>query len=167
MKTVNLIYTIVLVSSTVMLTHCKKEVTGADKTLFEKSNTTTGFTFYKNDNSILPTSNQGGHNKPFRVRFNAIAQAALTDNGKLPAGGSFPEGSLIVKEVYDANGNSVQILAVMEKATTNSSASAGWLWAEYSPDGKEIISVADKGQACISCHSIDSRDKLRLFNLFP
>jgi len=165
MKTKTIAISMLLVASAVMLTQCKKEVTGADKTLFEKSNTTTGFTYYKNNTAILPSSNLGGHNKPYRVRYNAIAQAALTDNGKLPAGGSFPDGSLIVKEVYDAGGNTLQILAVMEKAPGNSAAGAGWLWAEYSPDGKEVISVADKGQACISCHSINARDYGRIYEL--
>jgi len=167
MKTTTIATSLLLIASITLLTQCKKNAEGADKVLFDKSNTTSGFTFYKNNSSVLPTSNQGGHNEPFRVRFNAIAQAALTDNGKLPAGGSFPEGSLIVKEQYDANGSTVKLLAVMEKATTNSASGAGWIWAKYSPDGKVIISIDDKGSACINCHSTNARDYGRLYELFP
>jgi len=167
MRITTIATSVLLIASVALLTQCKKEVEGADKVLFDKSTAASGLTFYKSNAAVLPSSNQGGHNKPFRVRFNATAQAALTDNGKLPAGGSFPDGSLIVKEVYDATGNNVEVLAVMEKATTNSSSGAGWLWAEYTPDGKAIFSIDRKGDGCISCHSINARDKVRLFELFP
>jgi hypothetical protein len=167
MRITTIATSVLLLASVALLTQCKKNAEGADKVLFDKSNTTIGFTYYKSSTTVLPSSNLGGHNKPFRVRFNAIAQAALTDNGKLPAGGSFPEGSLIVKEIYDAGGNNLQLLAIMEKATGNSAAGAGWLWAEYNPDSKVVISVEDKGSACVSCHSIDDRDYGRLYELFP
>ncbi len=154
-------------ASVLLLTQCKKNATGADKVLFDKSNTTAGFTYYKNDNAIFPSSSASPHNKFFRVRFNAVAQAALTDNGKLPAGGTFPDGSLIVKELYDSPTGELKLLAVMEKASTNSAAGQGWLWAEYEPDSKVYFSVDKKGNGCISCHSTNQRDYVRLFELFP
>jgi|APTNR8051073442_1049403.scaffolds.fasta_scaffold36861_2 hypothetical protein len=156
-----------LLVSALLLTQCKEENELTDEVLFSQSATLKGFTFYKNNASVMASSNQGGHNKPFRVRFNAIAQAALTDTGKLPVGGLFPEGSMIVKEVYDTTGTQLEVLAVLQKATTNANAGAGWLWAEYDPDGKVIFSINRKGDGCIACHSVDARDKSRLFELFP
>ena len=99
-----------------LLMQCKKEATGLDKELLDRSKATTGFTYYKNDNTIKASSPQSAHNAFFRVRFNAIAQAALTDNGKLPVDSVFPEGSLIVKELYDTQNGALKILAVSEKA---------------------------------------------------
>lgn len=157
----------VLICTSLILSQCKK-ATEEDKALFDKSKETTGFTYYKNDNTVLPSSSASAHNSFFRVRFNATAQAALTDNNKLPAGGSFPDGSLIVKELYDSQNGSLALLAVMEKASTNSASGAGWLWAEFKPDGKIVHSTSKKGEGCISCHSLSgNRDYVRLFELFP
>lgn len=150
-----------------LLMQCKKEPTGLDKELLDRSKATTGFTYYKNDNTIMHSSPQSAHNAFFRVRFNAIAQAALTDNGKLPVDSVFPEGSLIVKELYDTQNGALKILAVSEKATGNSASGANWLWAEYTGDGKVSYSVQKNGSGCTGCHSTDARDYSRLFNLFP
>jgi hypothetical protein len=167
MKKEFLVTMFILVSLVISLSQCKK-LTEEDRALFDKSKTTTGFTYYKGDDTILPSSPQSAHNAFFRVRFNATAQAALTDNGKLPAGGAFPDGSLIVKELYDSQTGGLALLAIMEKATGNSSAGANWLWAEYKPDGKLGYSVSKKGSGCTGCHSTTGhRDYMRLFELFP
>lgn len=149
------------------LSQCKK-TTETDTALFDKSKSVTGFSYYKNSDSIHVSSSPSAHNPYFRVRFNSIAEAALTDNGKLPVGGSFPDGSLIVKELYDSPGGSLQLLAVMEKASANSASGNGYLWAEFEPDGKAAFSTSKKGNGCISCHSATgNRDLVRLFELFP
>jgi len=89
---IKLLYTIAtLCGLSLLLMQCRK-TTETDKALFERSNTTAGFTYYMNNDSVLPSSSPSAHNAYFRVRFNSIAYAALTDNGKLPAGGSFPDG---------------------------------------------------------------------------
>ena len=167
MKTKIVCTTALLFSLAVTLTQCKK-TTETDKLLFDKISSTTGFSYYKNNDSIQPSSSASPHNAFFRVRFNAIALAALTDNGKLPAGGSFPEGSLIVKELYDSPTGSLKLLAVMEKATGNSAAGSNYLWAELEADGRAVFSTSKKGNGCISCHSASgNRDLTRLFELFP
>ncbi len=151
----------------VFLSQCKKKPTEADKMLFDKSKVTTGFTYYQNNSSVMASSPQSAHNPFFRVRFNAVAWAALTDSGRLPAGGSFPEGSLIVKELYDSQTGSLKLLAAMEKSTGNSLAGANWLWGEYKDDGSLGYSVSEKGSGCTGCHaSTGNRDYARLFELF-
>ncbi len=167
MKKKSLLFSATIVSMVLLLPECKK-TTDQDKQLFDLAKTTAGYTYYKGDNTIQPSSPQSAHNAYFRVRFNDIAQAALTDNGKLPAGSSFPEGSVVVKELYDSPTGDLKLLAIMQKASGNSASGVNWLWAEYKPDGKLGYSTAKKGEGCISCHSsAGNRDYVRLFELFP
>lgn len=148
------------------LSNCKKP-TPEDELQYTKAINTTGFTYYQNSTGYLPSSNASGHGEPyFRVRFNQIAYAALADSGRLPAGAVFPEGSIVVKELYDNSNGQLKIVAIMEKSASNTLAAKGWLWSEYKADGKLIVSVNDKGKACTGCHSTNSRDYTRLFDLY-
>jgi hypothetical protein len=166
MKNKTVLSTAFLVVLAFGFSQCKK-TTETDKQLFNKANQT-GFTYYKGDSSFLASSSPSAHNAFFRVRFNPTAQAALTDTGKLPIGGAFPEGSVIVKELYNTANGSLQLLAVMEKAPGNSAAGNGWLWGEYETDGKAVFSTSKKGDGCTSCHNdAGNRDYVRLFELFP
>lgn len=145
---------------------CQK-TTEADKLLFEKA-TDTGYTYYKADSTVKPSSSPSAHNAFFRVKFNQTALAALTDSGRLPAGAVFPDGSIVVKELYNSVNGELQLLAVMEKASGNSAAGNNWLWAEFEPGGKAVFSTSKKGNGCISCHNASgNRDYVRLFELFP
>ncbi|MBP6731198.1 MAG: cytochrome P460 family protein, partial [Chitinophagales bacterium] len=149
-----------------ILSQCKK-ATPEDEVQYNKAVNTTGFTYYQNSNSYLPSSSASGHGEPyFRVRFNQIAYTALTDSGRLPTGSVFPEGSIVVKELYDNSNGALKLIAIMEKTASNSLAANGWLWSEYKADGKLVVSVNDKGTACTGCHSTNSRDYARLFDLF-
>jgi len=167
MKTKYLILT--AFSFILFLSQCKDEeeiAVGPDKELFDEATAATGFSFYKNDTLVVASSQATGH-KPFmRVRFNAIAQAALDSTGKLPSGASFPNGSLIVKDLYDSQTGPIALYAIMKKDSTNANAGVNWLWAEIGPDEKVAISVTDKGAICIGCHSTSSRDYTRIFDLF-
>jgi Cytochrome P460 len=145
---------------------CKKENTDVETMLFSEFSTTTGYTFYKSNATVLSSSPQSAHNHFFRVRFNEIAKNALTDNGKLPVGGTFPEGAIVAKELYDSATGQLAFYAVMKKATNDSNAGNGWLWAEYNPNGQIAYSVTKKGAGCISCHKTNGRDLVRLFDLF-
>lgn len=154
---------------------CKKKeeqpvpqvIQSPDQQLFYKSIKTSDFIYYKNNNTVFPSSSPSAHNPYFRVRFNHIGANALTDNGKLPVGGSFPIGSLVVKELYNEQNGELKYLAVMEKIPTDTNSGAGWLWGEYKANGEVHIGVPAKGAACISCHSTNARDYVRLFDLFP
>ena len=102
-----------------------------------------------------------------RVRFNQTAAAALGGDGRLPSGSSFPNGSLVVKELYDTQNGSIALYAIMMKDSTDGNAGANWLWAEIKPDSKVAVSVTDKGSGCTGCHgSTPNRDYLRIFDLF-
>ncbi len=125
------------------------------------------FLWYKNDSSRLPSANASAHSSFMRVRFNAIAAAALTDNGKLPVGGSFPRGSLVVKELFEGATDSLRYLAVMYKDSLHPEQADGWVWGEFESNGVPLILLNSKGALCVSCHQTADRDRTRLFDLHP
>lgn len=162
-----------LLSLTTIVVACKKEsVQETSKTmveptpLFEEITTLSNYTFYQGDSSIVPSSPQSAHNAFFRVRFNAIAAAALTDNGKLPVNGTFPEGSIIVKDLYNSQTGNVVLYSVLKKDSSSMNSTNGWLWVEYEANGNMIYKITNKGNGCVSCHSTNHRDNVRLFDLF-
>ena len=99
---------------------------------------------YKNDGVTLLSGAHGPHGT-FKLRFNNVAFKALTDNGKLPVGVQFPEGSLIIKDIYKEN--DLTLYAFMYKK------SGSWLWAEVKPDKKVQHGVNDNSGVCTGCHS--------------
>lgn len=167
---------LVIIFISIIFLECKKRNIAAspiaisietDTLLYAKA-MSTGYGWYKNDAAILKSATQTGHKAFFRVRFNSIARAAMTDNGKLPVGVSYPIGSLIVKELHTSSTDTnYSGYAIMEKLPADSNASGGWVWAEYTAGPASGIMVQSKGAACINCHSTNSRDMVRLFDLFP
>ena len=142
---------------------CKKDKQAieTDKQLYSEIGQS-GYSYYRNGN-ILSAASQSPHGS-FKLRFNSTALAALDSTGKLPSGGVFPSGSIIVKDVY--SGNNLSLYAVMKKDPSNSSSGSGWLWAEYETDGTAKFSVSKRGNGCISCHSgTPNRDLVRTFDL--
>ncbi|MFQ3597560.1 MAG: cytochrome P460 family protein [Chloroherpetonaceae bacterium] len=136
------------------------------------------FTFYKNNPDTLPfTVGGGGHGGFIRVKFNPIASAVLTDSGKLPLNSTFPNGSLVVKEIYNNRGDSLTFLAVMLKNSAATNAAQNWVWGEYYADGRVLWPV-NRGADCVPCHSLTKttsnvpgdfghRDFVRTFGLRP
>jgi hypothetical protein len=158
----------ILVSTSLILliASCKKEDKNLDEELYNETKSAGGFIYYKGDNTVLQSSTASPHLGYFRVRYNASAYSALTDTGKLPVGGSFPEGSIVVKELYTTLTGELKMLAVMKKSS-KPQAGEGWLWSEYNADGSVVVPASEKGKSCISCHSTNARDYNRLFDLFP
>lgn len=152
-------------SSEVITTPTPIVVPNTDSLLYAKSKES-GYVWYQQNDSIKRSSTASAHSKYFRVRFNGIAQAALTDNGRLPQGATFPQGSFVVKELYDSATAPLKLLAMMYKDSTNSLAVNGWVWLELKGDGGQYISATEKGAQCIGCHAVNSRDQVRVFDLF-
>ncbi len=146
----------------IILISCTKKVGKNPETaysnfaLFDSINAS-GFTYYKNDpNTFLPGTN--GPHGPYKLRFNKIGFNALTDNGELPAGGKMPDGSFIVKDVYDGN-NNIKYYAFMYKR------SGSWIWGEIKPNKEVLYSVYRNPFTCINCHSqAGNRDLVTTFN---
>ncbi|MBL7924037.1 MAG: cytochrome P460 family protein [Bacteroidia bacterium] len=155
-----------LVAMVFLLASCKKEEEKEKKAntdLYCEINA--GPYAYYSGTPVI-TEGLGGAHGFMKVRFNSVAQTALDSSGKLPTGSAFPNGSVIVKEVYNSLGGGLQLYAVMKKENWNEYAGSSWLWGEYRPGGEVVFSVAKKGNGCISCHSSpDHRDLTKVFDL--
>ena len=152
-----------IASMIVIIQSCKKDKTDtdADSALYSEVSAG-GYTFYQNG-TLLSGAAPSPHGS-FKLRFNATAQAALDSTGELPAGNNFPNGSIIVKEIF--SGSNINLIAVMKKDPSNGNAGSGWVWAEYNTDGSSAFSTGKKGDGCISCHSGNpNRDLVRTFDL--
>lgn len=150
---------------------CKKEneATGTDKELYEMAKTTSGFTWFKNSSSLLNKSSGSGHSQPFlRTRYNSVAATKLDSNGKIMTGATFPEGSLIVKELYD-NSTTLGRYAILYKKSGSVDADAnGWVWGYINADGDVAEAASKKGSSCISCHlQADNIDYMLMNKYFP
>lgn len=162
MKTqiLNGLFFLIIVSS--IFYSCAKDVgvnpllAYSDKALFDSCRNVSAFTYYKNNATTVYSGANGPHG-PFKLKFNKVAVTALTDNGKLPVGQVFPNGSLIVKEIQSSG-----LYALMYKR------SGAWLWAEINADGSVAYSVnKDAGAGCISCHNqAGQRDLVVSFNFY-
>jgi hypothetical protein len=135
-------------------------------TLISQTEPFSGYTLFPNADAVTSGTLNGStaHQPMVRVSINARALSAL-QNGKLPAGAKFPDGSVILKEVRNSNGATFE-MTVMYKDSANSSAGNGWLWAAFSPTGNVAYSIAGRGNECTSCHSRErgpQNDSVRTF----
>lgn len=135
--------------------------------LFRISNYDSTFYWYQNSSDRRASANASAHSPWMRVRFNPIAAAMLSDSGRLPVNAVFPRGSLIVKELFESETDSLRYLAVMYKDSLHPQQAYGWVWGEYEINGTALISLNSKGNICTSCHLTNSRDMTRLFDLHP
>jgi hypothetical protein len=150
---------------------CKHEEkgTGTDKELYDMAVVATGFTWYKNSAVKLDKSAGSGHAQPFlNTRYNAVAATQLDSSGKVKPGAVFPNGSLIVKELYDKSGR-LERYAILYKSTGHKDAdSKGWVWGYINYDGSVSEPASRKGSICINCHSqINSIDYMLMNKFFP
>jgi hypothetical protein len=132
------------------LVGCKSDPVSEDSVIYSEVINTTGHKYFKSGNVLSPASNSPHGN--FRLRFNPKAQSVFDANGNLPKGVSYPNGSLVVKEIVDGS-NKVNLYAIMKKDSTSPYAVKGWLWSEYGTSGGVDYSISNKGSSCVSCHS--------------
>jgi len=135
--------------------------------LYELAKKTSGYTWFKNSSAALPKSSGSGHSAPFlRTRFNEIASTQLDSNGRVKTGITFPEGSVIVKELLNSD-NSLERYAVLSKESSNEYADAnGWVWGYMYPDGSVAEKAENKGRSCTGCHSQSGNVDYVLMNKF-
>lgn len=154
----------------ISLQACKKDepAEGIDLELLSLAEATTGFTWYKNSDAWLPKSSGSGHNyTSLRTRYNTTAATQLDGNGKVMANASFPDGSLVVKEL--SSGSSVERYAILYKMAGHEYADAnGWVWGYVNADGTVATTAEDKGAICTSCHlQQDNIDYMLMNKFFP
>jgi hypothetical protein len=147
----------------------KDQAADTDKELLDMAQITTGFTWYKNANTLLAKSNASGHSEAFlKTRFNAAAAAKLDAGGKLIDGTSFPDGSLIVKELFK-NENTLNRYAILYKKAGHPDADEkGWVWGYLNANGTIATAASQKGAGCKGCHSQGGNiDYILMKKFFP
>ncbi|OHD28342.1 MAG: hypothetical protein A2V99_05535 [Spirochaetes bacterium RBG_16_67_19] len=87
---------------------------------------------------------QSPHGQFHEVYINYLLEEALP-----AAGRRAPNGSLIVKENFDADRRPTN-LTVMAKVEGYDPANGDWFWAAYDPQGK--VQAEGRLQSCIDCH---------------
>ncbi len=154
----------VLLLSVVVFLSCKDEggettparvSTDADLfTLITRTQPFTSYRLFPNADSVTSGTLNGStaHQPTVRVSMNAAAFGVL-QNGMLPAGGSFPDGSIIMKEIRTSGQTTLYAVLYKDRGNAAAESGSGWLWAEYFPDGRVAFSVTTRGNGCISCHS--------------
>lgn len=121
------------------------------------------FVYYKGEDKVLSPKGSSPHGD-FKLRFNNIALAALDSTGKLPLGASFPDGSIVLKEII--KDGKVDAYYPMKKDQNNANAAKGWLWYAFDKGGKVKTKLSDKGSDCVGCHSASgNRDFTLTFDL--
>lgn len=124
-----------------------------------------GYHYYINADTIIPLAGNSPHGY-FKTKFNDLAFSVLDTTGKLPPGKTFPQGSVIVKELINFTTKEITNYSIMKKDSADINVGAGWVWGEYRTSDKEGYSVTGKGAACIDCHNdLGNRDFVRLFEL--
>ncbi len=110
------------------------------------------YSLFPNADSVTSGTLNGStaHQPLVRVSLNAVAFNALSA-GRLPAGSSFPNGSIVFKEIR--RGDSTYLYAVIYKDPSSPYAGNGWLWAELYPNGAPFISMTLSGRNCTGCHA--------------
>jgi len=110
-----------------------------------------GYALFPNADSVVAGTLNGSeaHAPMVRVSLSAKAAGALVD-GALPPGGSFPDSSIVFKEIR--SGATTTFYAVMYKDRDNPLAANGWVWGEFRANGSTLFSVANRGSGCVSCH---------------
>lgn len=159
-KSASILLFLITLTSLANFSCTKKKTTEA---IFDETTSNTLY-FYKGKDSIYSPKGTSPHGY-FKLKFNKTAFEALGADGKLPQGQTFPEGSLVVKEVYNSN-NQMTLYAVMKKNRKSKFASHKWVWAEYAPNGDVVISISREGKDCVDCHTGGSpRDLVLSFDL--
>ena len=127
---------------------------------------TSSLSFFKKSSDTLQVDPASPHGSFIRVLMNPKAQSVMNDSLNALIQSSFPDESLIVKEVYNTKGGALQNYAVMYKFKGALNNGSGWIWNELEPDGKVIYSAGKKGDQCTSCHSEGTNaDLVRTFAL--
>lgn len=123
----------------------------SDAELFARTSSPGGWVFYKFSPAPIVRSSTPHPESRALVRYNAVAATQLDAAGKVRAGASFPDSSVIVKELSNTT---IETYAVMMKLRGSASAGfGGWIWAEFDRTGGTKYSTAGRGAACTACHS--------------
>lgn len=146
---------------------CKKKPKGIDGEVYELSQDNAGHVWYKNSAVFLEKSPGSAHDFPYlRTRYNAIAATQLNNAGKINDGAIFPDGSVIVKELYNSSQELERYATLYKKPGSEYADANGWIWGYIEENGKVVESAELKGSSCISCHNQGGNIDYMLMNAY-
>ncbi|MBC7864061.1 MAG: hypothetical protein IAF38_13880 [Bacteroidia bacterium] len=160
----------VFIVSAIIIFSCRKDVGTLDTTFTDAKffaliqGDTIGGGYYKDaSNNSTFTSDAAHGAKPYKLRLNKKGFLALTNAGKLPNGGSFPDSSLVVKELHSS---------VITDPIANYGAlyklNGTWNWAKFTASGTVVFGIHDNSTTdCKSCHSANPNDYVLTFAVHP
>ena len=138
----------------------------SDETLLNLAQNISSFTYYKNNSDTLIADVESPHTPFIRIRFNPKASSAMNNSMDKLLASSFPDESMIVKEVYNRKGSSLVKYVIMYKLKNAANNGSGWVWSEISSNGNAEYSALRKGDQCVNCHSANvNSDLVRTFGL--
>jgi hypothetical protein len=155
--------------SVFVLLSCKKDKIEdiSDAELLSLAKDTTGFVWFKNEDSLFAKSSGSGHSFVYlKTRYNNIAKSQLGIDGKVLPNAVFPEGSLIVKELFSDSNTLSRYAILYKKSSSNFADEKGWIWGYVNSDGSVAEAASKKGASCISCHSQNGQIDYQLMNKF-
>ena len=143
------------------------ETLTTDQFLLAEAEKTEGYVYFNFSDVYLDKSSGSGHSQPhLRTRYNSIAAASLDASGRVKGNATFAEGSIIVKDLLNAD-KTINLYAILYKKSDHKDADEkGWVWGYVEPSGTIRAGAANKGSACISCHSQSGNIDYMLMNKF-
>jgi hypothetical protein len=157
-------FTVIVACEQTVITETATPLT--DAKFFETAKITTGTVWYKNSDAFLGRTAKSGHPQPFmRTRYNAIAAAQLDASGKVKAGTTFPEGSVLTKDLVNTDKTLFGYALMWKRKSDPNADKDGWVWSELTSSGGVLIGISQKGSACISCHSNSGQIDKTLMNV--
>lgn len=140
------VYIICFLGLSISYDACRKPK-GEDEILQKETETELGYKYIQ-DGNFIPRVSSSGHSQAFqRTRINEKGFTLFNTSGKLPQGSIFPDGTIIVKELYADKSGKPELFAVMKKID------GAWIWGEYNDNGKVVFSAEKDANTCTGCHS--------------
>ena len=143
-----------------------ERVSLSDAALLELIQSNAGYQYYKNSTDTLVSDPSSPHGSFVRIRFNQTAASAMNSDLSNLGGSRFPDGSIVVKEIYATSGGDLKFYAAMFKTSMDENTGGDWIWGEYRDNGETFYSTSKKGTDCTACHGASGNtDLVRTFSL--
>lgn len=130
--------------------------TVTDAQLYQMALTTPKAAFYKNSTDTIAGNSGGAHAGKILVWYNAKAATQLDAQGKVKSNPSFPDSSLIVKQIFTSTNVTTAYAILFKLRNATNAGAGGWVWSELNANGAPLASANSKGSGCSGCHSTGS-----------
>lgn len=123
----------------------------ADATTFDGWDSWTAIGFAKGPADNLGQAHAGNDE-------NATRWIYMMDMGDIPDNGIYPQGTVIVKQVLDGDGNQIGLVAMAKRGGDFNSNYNGWEWFMWDENGNMMRGADLMDNACNTCHAAAATD---------